>query len=160
MKTHFSLQPVGDNVAENLKNKVDSVQFFKLPLDNDFQKGVFFHLLTDYIFYNFYFDRDFLGTQTHNEFSGDLYSSYNLTNDWLERTYRTDRIKTDFAELMAQNIKNLQSARPEILSAIPPALSGVNFLSDTDKLSRFIDFVSSFDLQRLKNSRDFGSVNW
>jgi hypothetical protein len=154
MKTHYSLPPVEGDFISNIQNKVDVNQLFKLPIDNDFEKGVFLHLLTDYIFYNYYFTTEFLKNTTHDDFSANLYASYDFTTKWLDDTYGFSNIETDFNEQMKQSIIDLRTRRPDILSA------GKNILTDTDKLVRFIDFVSSFDLQELKDSRDFGVVNF
>jgi hypothetical protein len=54
---------------------------------------------------------------------------------------------------MKQLITDLQTKRPEILA------TGENILTDTDKLARFIDFVSSMDLKKIKESQDLGNVN-
>jgi hypothetical protein len=153
MKTHYSLAPMGDELLPNIKNKVDITQLFKLPLDNDFEKGVFLHLLTDYIFYNYYFSREFLSATTHEKFSKDLYASYDHTTEWLESTYDTADLPTSYTQQMKQSIIDLQTGRPEIL------VTGENILDDTGRLSRFIDFAASLNLKNIKESQSLGNVN-
>jgi hypothetical protein len=153
MKTHYSLPPAGNDLLSNIKNKVDITQLFKLPIDNDFEKGVFLHLLTDYIFYTYYFSPEFLRAATYEEFTTNLYASYNYTTGWLEDTYRTAELPTSFNSQMKQSIINLQTRRPEILT------NGKNILADTGKMARFIDFVASLNLKTVKEAQSFGDVN-
>ncbi|MDR1917944.1 MAG: hypothetical protein LBQ05_03080 [Christensenellaceae bacterium] len=153
-KTHYSLDYVGDDLLSNLKNKIDLTQFFKLPLDNDFEKGVFLHLLTDYIFYNYYFPPEFLESTNYKDYTTNLYTGYDYTTDWLEKKYGTAKLPTTFHKQMKQSIIDLQTKRPEIL------LKGKNILADTDKLERFIDFVASLNLKNVKETQSFGVVNF
>jgi hypothetical protein len=153
-KTHYSLPPSGTDLISNIQNKVNINELYKLPIDNDFQKGVFLHLLTDYMFYKYYFSAEFLQNTTHAEYSANLYASYNFTNDWLERNYQIKKGDTIYDEQMARSIANLQTNRPEIL------MTGKNILNDTERLAKFLDFVAGMNLQGIKDAQDIGIVNF
>jgi hypothetical protein len=154
MKTHYSTAPTGNDIMVNAKCKVGLDKVFRLSIDTDFGKGVFLHLLTDYVFYNFFFDGDFIKSTTYDDFSRDLYASYNFINAWLADTYKISYYETSYADKMNSLVHELQSERPEILSR------GTNILADLNKVSRFIEYMSDFDLQKVRQTQNIGVVNF
>ena len=68
-KTHYGPQSSQSNLYNFLKEN---------EIDNSFKKGYFLHLLTDYLFYNYYIDT----------ISKDIYNDYDLTNAKLIKDYK------------------------------------------------------------------------
>mgnify|MGYP005788509345 FL=1 len=68
-ETHYGKSPAYTNLLEFLKNK---------KIDNSFNKGYFLHLVTDYLFYNYYL----------TSFSKpEIYDDYDMTNEFLISKY-------------------------------------------------------------------------
>lgn len=67
-KTHYGNGSSNSNLYKFLQEK---------KLDNSFTRGYFLHLLTDYLFYNYYID----------SFSKDLYNDYDILNTELIKEY-------------------------------------------------------------------------
>ena len=75
-------------LKEFLFQKVRLNEFAKNEkLDSDYQYGVFLHLATDFMFFNDLLDSNYIENSTHDDFTQDLYYSYNLTNSYLEEKY-------------------------------------------------------------------------
>jgi hypothetical protein len=102
------------------------------------------HLLTDYVFYKFYFNKYELKKIPHDIFTANLYASYNYTNKWLSEKYNISYDCTSNGALMQSYIAKLQFSRPEIGK-------GINILTDLDKLTSFIEYVSGLDLEEIRN---------
>jgi hypothetical protein len=144
--THYSIPTQSTNVAEQAKCKVDLSKLWKLPIDSDFQRGVFLHLLADYIFYNMYFDADLLQNVPYEIFSNDMAASFNYTNPWLAEKYKISYEQTSNAALMYSNVAALNTSRPEIAH-------GKNILSNPAKLEHFIEYMSGLDLEKLRKTQ-------
>ena len=61
-------------------------------INSDYDKGVFIHLLTDYLFYNYLFDKEYIRNIDINIFNNDLYHSYDNTDKYLEIKYNSKKI--------------------------------------------------------------------
>lgn len=69
--SHYGKSPAYTNLKKYLENNV---------LDSNFQKGFFLHLITDYLFYNYYLDR-FVREDMYNDYdilNGKLIEKYNV----------------------------------------------------------------------------------
>ena len=55
--SHYSGKQNKSNILEYLANKVLLNEFLsKETIDTDYQKGIFIHLITDYLFFNNFFE--------------------------------------------------------------------------------------------------------
>lgn len=74
--SHFSGPIDKDNLINSLKNKVNLKKFLlKNNIDTDYDKGVFLHLITDFLFYNSFINKTYLQGVTWDKFENDLYYS-------------------------------------------------------------------------------------
>lgn len=67
-KTHYGQSSGHSNIGRFLESN---------KIDNSFNRGYFLHLITDYLFYNYYLDR----------FSKDIYNDYDIINSKLIEKY-------------------------------------------------------------------------
>lgn len=71
-KTHYGKSPAYTNLKKYLESN---------KIDNDFNQGYFLHLVTDYLFYNYYLD-EIRKPQ--------IYEDYDMTNKFLIKKYKID----------------------------------------------------------------------
>ena len=129
-----------ENIFEYLANKVLLNKFLEHEkIDTDYQKGVFVHLITDYLFFNDFFDVEYLKNISYEEFCIDLYDSYDKTNQYLIEKYQIDDSR--FKEQMNQNIKKDNEEKKTVNK------HGRNILP-FEKLDEFIEKVSSIDIEQ------------
>lgn len=87
--THFSGEIIENSIIRSLERKVNLVEFLNnYNISSDYNKGWFIHLVTDYLFYNYFLDKDYLKNVTYKEFSKDIYHSYDDVNDYLVNKYQ------------------------------------------------------------------------
>ena len=121
-KTHYGKSPAYTNLKEYLENN---------KIDDDFKQGYFLHLVTDYLFYNYYL----------NEIrKPQIYEDYDVTNKTLIEKY-----KIDLPEKVKDKIF-FKNGNPEIL---------------TVKLAcKVIDEVSEYKLEEIAKEVIEGSDRW
>ena len=121
-KTHYGKSPAYSSLKEFLNSN---------KLDNSLNKGRFLHLITDYLFYNYYLDRISKGI---------LHNDYDLTNKDLMKKYNVvlpDEIK-EFVYFKEGN--------PEILSL--------------DLAMKVIDEISGLDINEIEKELKDGNLKW
>ena len=142
-KSHYSGPQDKNKLIEYLKNKVVIEEYLKQNIvETDYDKGVFLHLLTDYLFFREFFDKEYLQNVSYEQFRKDLYYSYDITNKYLETKYNTSY--EQFKDEIEKNIKKSNSNanyNKQVETNIIP----------TDKLDKFIEEVSNIDLIEYKN---------
>lgn len=83
-----------DNIS-HLQGKVNLYSFLlDHPNLNDFEYGWFIHLMTDYLFFDECFTKEYLLTHTYDEFRRDLYFGYDCLIGYLNKKYNIT--KEDF----------------------------------------------------------------
>lgn len=137
-KSHYSGVQFKGNLVEYLKNKVLLNKYLdENSIDSDYDKGIFLHLVTDYIWFNEFFDKEYINKVYYQDFVKDLYYSYAFTNPYIDKKYEMDY--SEFREVMDKVISNAKKNRgyhdEEGNNIIP-----------VDKLCEFIEFVSSINL--------------
>lgn len=144
-KSHYTLTSTKDNLVEHLKCKVSIENFLKEhKLENDYEKGILLHLLTDKLFFTDFFPKEYLEKVGYQNFTNDLYFSYSQTNDYLENRYHIE-----FSEELRKRInKNIEDSKKEKKME---SNKGNNILP-IEKLEAFIEEVSDIDLEKYKNS--------
>lgn len=142
-ESHYTGIQDKNDLLSYLSQKVQLNEYLKNEsISSDYQKGVFLHLITDYLFFNNFFDYDYLSNISYSEFFKDLYYSYDITNDYLEEKYKIDY--TEFLNQIKNNIekdKKEKNTSNEIRTNILPF----------DNLDDFIEYVSNIDLEEYKN---------
>lgn len=143
--SHYGMDRKNDKLKVMLAKKVDLVKFLKeVKLDSDFNKGIFVHLLTDYIFFTYFFDEEYLESVTLPRFSENLYYSYDITNDYLAKTYNINiydlqkiinaKIKSSNEKICKDNSFKTNILPMEKLKAFIEYCSDINLLDYADKI--------------------------
>ena len=127
-------------LLEYLSHKVELKNYLDNEYDaSDYQKGIFLHLITDYLFFNNFFDCEYLKNVDYFEFCRDLYYSYSLINEYLDNKYGINY--KDFGSELEDNIAlNKQSKKAD-------SQIGKNILP-VEKVDAFIEYVSDIDLEK------------
>ena len=143
-KSHYSRHKDKKNILEYLKNKVDLNEYLKdNEINTDYDRGVFLHLITDHIFYNEFFDKNYLLNTTYKNYCKDLYYSYGITNKYLEEKYNIDIILYLYQKEITTNIQKDCDEKKINMD------DGNNILP-IDKLNDFIERVSDINLEDYK----------
>lgn len=141
--SHYTGLQDKTDLLNYLANKVQLNEYLNNNIiDSDYEKGVFLHLVTDYLFFNNFFDNNYLSSISYENFCKDLYYSYDITNEYLESKYKVDY--TNFLELINNNINNDRKEKnvsDEIRKNILPQ----------NKLDEFIEYVSNISLEKYKD---------
>ncbi|MEG1648127.1 MAG: hypothetical protein RR325_05130, partial [Bacilli bacterium] len=111
-------------------------------ITSDYKKGIFLHLLTDYLFFNHYFPEQITKNVLKEDFINDLYFSYYETNDYL-----IDKYNINFGKLENKVNKNLNDFEKRRYNNL--SIKGKNIL-DNQELNKFIEEVSSINLEDYK----------
>ena len=118
---------LGNDWDELLKDEFKKEYYINLreflkenEINNDYDKGYFLHLVTDYIFYNKFLEC----------FSKDIYNDYDVLNEKLQEKY---------------NVNIPESIRKEIFYK-----KGKTVILEMDKVVKFIEEVSDYKLSEIK----------
>jgi len=121
-KTHYGKSPAYTNLGNYLK---------EITPNTDFEQGYFLHLVTDYLFYNYYLET-FRKPQ--------IYYDYDFTNEFLIKKYNVN---------LQDEVKDkvfFKSGAPEILT-LPLAC-------------KIIDEISELDLEEIKKEVINNTPKW
>ena len=110
-------------------------------INDDYDKGVFIHLITDYLFFNHFFDKKYINSIDINKFNNDLYHSYDNTDKYLEDKYELKKINI-YNKLMEYKNKSKKQKNTTYEN-------GVDILP-IDKLEKFIDKVSKININKYR----------
>lgn len=139
-KSHYTREVPSNNLLEDLKNKVDLERYLKENVvKTDYDRGIFLHLLTDKIFFTEFFEEEVIKNYEYQEFSKDLYTSYNQTNRYLEGKYPII-LKEELKEKIEREIE--AAKKKQNVSAN----EGNNILP-LDNLDAFIERMSDVNLE-------------
>jgi len=103
----------------------------------------FLHLITDYLFFNDFIEKDYILNINYDEFCKDLYYSYDLVDDYLLEKYNIN-----YSSSIEQITLSIDKNRKE--KKINRDQTGKNIL-DFLMLDRFIEKVSNVDLEKYKS---------
>ena len=88
LESHYSNTSDKSDLKYFLKNRVSIDKYLsKNKITSDYDRGYFFHLLTDYYFYTSFFKKEFISKITHDEFKRILYHDYDAINDYIKNKY-------------------------------------------------------------------------
>lgn len=89
--SHYTGSKDRSNLSEYLKQKVRLYEYLKQNvIDSDYQKAVFLHLITDYLFYNHFLEQEYTHRTSYQDYIRDLYFSYNEVSTYLINKYNLD----------------------------------------------------------------------
>lgn len=141
--SHYTSCTDKSNLEYYLSKRVELYDYLiNNTINSDYDKGVFIHLLTDYLFYNYLFNKKYIRNIDINIFNNDLYHSYDNTDKYLEIKYNLKELNI-YAEL--NNYKN--SAKKKKNTKYE---NGKDILP-LDKLEKFIYDTSHIDIEKYKN---------
>lgn len=142
-KSHYSGPLDKNNLCEYLKNKVNLKDYLKEnQIDTDYQKGVFLHLITDFLFYNEFFEKSYLRSVTYEKFVKDMYYSYDLMNDWIGQEWKVG-LPVNMIRQINEDIEKSKNEKNSI------GYIGQNILP-IEKLEKWMEDVSSICLEEYK----------
>ena len=99
-------------------------------IDDDFNKGYFLHLVTDYLFYNRFLDY----------FSKDIYNDYDILNKTLEEKY---------------NVKIPEKVKGKVFHE-----TGEPKILNLESVIEFIEKTSEYKLEYIKQRVIENDINW
>lgn len=128
-KSHYTKTRDTSDLLKYLEGKVQLNEFLKEnSLDSDYNKGRYFHLITDYEFFNGFLDEEKLSELDFTTFKKQLYHDYGAIN--LD-------VKAKYNVVFPDVIKKDDGTNGETEC----------FLIDTSKLDTFIETLGSIDLE-------------
>lgn len=106
-------------------------------VETDYEKAIFLHLSTDFIFYQEFLSDEYLSGVDYDGMIQDLYYSYRISNPYLEEKYNIHSLNLD--DVMNQNISQTLK-RMHVDNS-----NGYNLLPE-EKMDNFIEKMSKLDL--------------
>lgn len=138
--SHYTGMRDKNYLRQYVFEKVRLNEFLKEnKVETDYEKGVFLHLATDFIFYQEFLSDEYLAGVGFDEMIQDLYYSYRITNPYLEEKYNIHSLNLD--DVMNNNIKQTLT-RMHVDNT-----KGFNLLPE-DKMDNFIEKISSLDIEK------------
>ncbi|HOO68045.1 MAG TPA: hypothetical protein PLC53_01600 [Bacilli bacterium] len=138
-ESHYASNVSKDNLIEYLESKVMLNEFLnRNEIDSDYNKGIFLHLITDFLFFNNFFDKNYISNISYQGFINDLYYSYDISNKFLKEKYNINN--NTFNEYIKNSIKKRNYVKGTYNDVLPQ-----------DKLFSFIEYVSDINLEDYKN---------
>lgn len=137
-----------ENLLDYFEKKVMLNRYLaKYEINNEYNKGYFLHLITDYLFFNYFFNKNYLTNTTSQEFFNNLYFSYDFIENYLKEKYNFNY------QVLSKEI-NLK-----ITNSIKQAKKNKNYNENSNgsnilpfnKLDEFIEYVSNIDLEKYRD---------
>jgi len=127
-----------------LKDRVNLSEFLAVNIiDNDYNRGYFLHLLTDYKFFREFLGEKFLTNVVKYEFMIDLYHTYDILNPYLIEKYNLESI--EIVHDIKKNVKSAVNLNDNPLkSKYAPKC-----IIDTARIDEFIASVAASDLENI-----------
>ena len=139
-ETHYTTYLDKTNLEYYLDNRIQLYNYLKdNKVDNDYELGVFIHLITDYIFFAHFFDKEYIRSIDINIFNNDLYHSYDNIDNYVKTKYNIDYtgIKEQIDNTIALARKKKNTSYDKGKDILPK-----------DKLDKFIEYVSDIDINK------------
>ena len=141
--SHYTGMRDETKLRQYVFEKVRLNEFLKEnKVETDYEKGIFLHLATDFIFYQEFLSDEYLTNVDYDEMIQDLYYSYRISNPYLEEKYDIHSLNLD--DVMNQNIKQTLK-RMHVDNT-----NGYNLLPE-EKMDNFIDKMSKLDINSYIN---------
>lgn len=140
---HFTTFTGTEDLIRSLLEKVDINKACQniIP-DTDYNKGILLHLITDYMFYTKFFDMDYVKSVSYSDYHRDLYYSYDITDEYIKNKYNLD---LPFVDEVTNKKLSTFKKKTKYDSNTAKDIIPIN------KLEKFIEDISSIDLEDFKN---------
>ncbi|MBR3613630.1 MAG: zinc dependent phospholipase C family protein [Clostridia bacterium] len=137
--SHYTGMRDKNHLRQYVFEKVRLNEFLKEnKVETDYEKGVFLHLATDFIFYQEFLSDEYLEDIGYDEMIQDLYYSYRISNPYLEEKYNIHSLNLD--DVMNNNIK-------QTLTRMHVDNTKGNNLLPEDKMDRFINKMAKLNIE-------------
>ena len=143
IESHYTYFTNKSNLELYLNKRIGLKEYLNNNIvNNDYEYGVFLHLLTDYIFFTSFFDKEYIKNIDINIFNNDLYHSYDNTDNYINTKYQIDYtyLKKDIDKAIARSRKNKKTSYENGKDILP-----------IEKLDNFIEEVSNINLDEYIN---------
>ena len=131
IKSHFTGNTDKSDLKRFLTQKVILADYVKSnTIDTSYDRGYFLHLLTDYYFYNSYFDDSWIESTEYLEFKRVLYHDYHILNGYLTQKY-----KLQYPSRLKEADYSATEGTPEVLTP--------------ESIDLFISFMSKLDIDKI-----------
>jgi len=141
--SHYSDFTDQDNLQAYLKHKVNLKRYLEgNTLYSDYQKGFFLHLITDYEMYNNFFDKEYIENISFEDFSNNIYYSYDFTNNWVNKKY-----PVEFLELQKKIEQRVKKKKERLKLDKKKKCQNVLPLK---KLDQWIQTIGNINLEKYK----------
>lgn len=141
--SHYTSCTDKSNLKYYLSKRIELYDYLiHNKISTDYDKGVFIHLITDYLFFNYFFDEKYINSININTFNNDLYHSYDNTDKYLEDKYK---LKEIYIYNKLVEYKNKSKKQKNTIYE-----NGKDILP-FDKLELFIDKIAKIDIDKYKN---------
>ena len=139
-KSHYSAPKMPtDTLLDIFNKKVQLAEFLKVnSIDDDYNKGVFLHLITDYIYFTKFFSKDLI-IELGEDFLPSMYYSYDLVKDHVENKY-----DVKYPGEISGIIENINNKRK--ILGFDKGITKPNIIP-MEKLDKFIDFCANINLE-------------
>lgn len=141
--SHYTSCTDKSNLEYYLSKRIELYDYLiHNKINNDYDKGVFIHLITDYLFFNHFFEKKYINSIDINKFNNDLYHSYDNTDKYLEDKYELKEITiyNDLIEYKNKSKKQKKTTYENGKDILP-----------LDKLEEFINKTSIINIDNYKN---------
>ena len=131
IKSHYTGDTDKSNLKRFLTQKVLLGDYVKAnSIGTSYDRGYFLHLLTDYYFYNSYFDEAWINSTEYPEFKRILYHDYHILNG-----YWTPKYNLKYPSRLKQSDYSAEEGVTEVLTP--------------ESIDQFIAFMSEIDLDKI-----------
>ena len=142
--SHYTTEKDNSDLEKYLAGKVRLDLYLKdNKIETDFEKGVFLHLLTDYLFFNKFFEKEYIRNVLYQEFVRDLYYTYEETNSYLDNKYGIDL--SMYGDKLKKNIEKSKKEK----KIDEDETSEKKMIFTEENIDKFIEDVSSIDLSKV-----------
>lgn len=142
--SHYTTEKDNSDLEKYLAGKVRLDLYLKdNKIETDFEKGVFLHLLTDYLFFNKFFEKEYIRNVKYKDFVRDLYYTYEETNSYLDNKYNIDL--SMYGDKLKKNIEKSKKEK----KIDEDETSEKKMIFTEENIDKFIEDVSSIDLSKV-----------
>lgn len=131
VKSHYTGNTDKSNLKAFLGQKVILSEYVKTNcIETSYDKGYFLHLLTDYYFYNSYFDECWINKVEYSDFKKVLYHDYHILNEYLIKKY-----SLKIPSRLKEDCYSMHKGKLEVLTL--------------ESIDQFIAFMSEVDIYKI-----------
>ena len=143
--SHYGKKKTATSYTDAILNKVDLYMYCKKnKINTDYKRGIFFHLITDYLFYKEYLlnspDYKKIENLPYLDIKNKIYLEYNILNLWFVNNYNLD------LEELPEVSNGINDGKLEVLSI--------------SELKKLIKELSTIDLDQIYQDVLYKNPRW